>query len=132
MDLAVKVIVGAFIVGTLLFASLDIYLNRTMMTTQFYTNRASSQGGLYDVQGKYNDNETLTSVEMLNNWLIDFIDTHGIEYEKVNLKFHKIETEPPVYLVTVEGYEDEYTYLDGNAYFQYTSGTTIITEDEEE
>lgn len=132
MDLAVKIIVGTFITMILILASLDVYLNRTMMTMNFHSNRASSQGSLYDVQDKYNNNEELTSVEMLNNWIINFIDTHGIDYEKVNLKFHRIETDPPVYIVTVEGYEDEYTYLSGNAYFEYTSATTIIEEEEED
>lgn len=131
MDLVVKILTGAFITMSLLIGGLDLYVNKTMMTHVFYT-RGSAQTSLYDIQDKYNNNEAITSVEMLNNWLIDFIDKQGIDYEEVRLKFHKIETEPPVYLVTVEGYEDEYAFINGTAYFEYTTGTTLITEEEKE
>ena len=129
MDLAVKVICGAIITMWLFFMQLDMNISKQMMTSEFFSNRSSSQGSLYEIQDKYNNREEITTVEMLDNWIINFINTHGVDYEQVNLLFHQIETDPPTYLVTVEGYVDEYAILSGEAYFEYTSGTSLISSE---
>ena len=111
--------------------SLDIYKNQQMQQSEFEATRSANQGSLLDLQEKYNNNETLTTVEMLNAWLINFIDTHGLAYEKVRLGFVQIEADPPLYLVTVEGYEEDYAILGQEAYVRYTSGAMIISDEGE-
>lgn len=128
-SLAVKVIFLTLVVGIFMVVEFDAYINRAMMTSEFNANRSATQGSLYDLQDKYNEHEELTSVEMLNSWIINFVDTHSIKYEKVELLFHKIETDPPVYMVTVKGFENDYAYLDKQAYFEYLSSATIITDE---
>ena len=132
MEMAIRLIGLVVIVFTLIFASLDLFKNQEMIQSEFESNRLATQGSLRDLQEKYNNNEELSSVEMLNTWLTNFVNAHGIAYEKLKLGFVQVETDPPLYLVTVEGYEDEYAYLSGEAYARYTSGATIISKESEE
>lgn len=132
MDMPVKVLGILCITLSLLFMSLDIYKNQQMIQSEFESNRSANQGSLLDLQEKYNNNETLSTVEMLNAWLVNFINTHGLAYENVRLGFVQMESDPPLYLVTIEGYEDDYAILTKDAYVRYTSGAMIITDDEEE
>lgn len=131
MDMPVRLIGIVCIAFSLIFMSMDIFKNQEMLQNEFESNRLATQGSLLDLQEKYNNNEELTSVEMLNAWLINFVNAHGITYEKLKLGFVQIETDPPLYLVTVEGYKDEYALLSGEAYVRYTSGATIITKEQE-
>jgi len=132
MEMPVKLIGIICITLSLILMSLDIYKNQQMIQSEFESNRSANQGSLLDLQEKYNNNETLTTVEMLDAWLVNFINTHGLAYEKVRLGFVQIESDPPLYLVTVEGYEEDYAILGQEAYVKYTSGAMIITDDEEE
>jgi len=132
MDMPIRAIGLVIIVFSLIFVSLDLFKNQEMIQSEFESNRLATQGSLRDLQEKYNNNEELTSVEMLNAWLTNFVNAHGITYEKIKLGFVQIETDPPLYLVTIEGYENEYAILKNEAYVQYTSGATIITDDKEE
>jgi len=131
MDMPVRLIGIVCIAFSLIFMSMDIFKNQEMLQNEFESNRLATQGSLLDLQEKYNNNEELTSVEMLNAWLTNFVNAHGITYEKLKLGFVQIETDPPLYLVTVEGYKDEYALLSGEAYVRYTSGATIITKEQE-
>ena len=131
MDMPVRLIGIVCIAFSLIFMSMDIFKNQEMLQNEFESNRLATQGSLLDLQEKYNNNEELTSVEMLNAWLTNFVNAHGISYEKLKLGFVQIETDPPLYLVTVEGYKDEYALLSGEAYVRYTSGATIITKEQE-
>ena len=131
MDMPVRLIGIVCIAFSLIFMSMDIFKNQEMLQNEFESNRLATQGSLLDLQEKYNSNEELTSVEMLNAWLTNFVNAHGITYEKLKLGFVQIETDPPLYLVTVEGYKDEYALLSGEAYVRYTSGATIITKEQE-
>ena len=131
MDMPIRLIGIVCIAFSLIFMSMDIFKNQEMLQNEFESNRLATQGSLLDLQEKYNNNEELTSVEMLNAWLTNFVNAHGITYEKLKLGFVQIETDPPLYLVTVEGYKDEYALLSGEAYVRYTSGATIITKEEE-
>ena len=132
MDMPVRVVGLIIIVFYLIFTSMDLFKNQEMSQSEFESNRLATQGSLRDLQEKYNNNEELSSVEMLNTWLTNFVNAHGITYEKLKLGFVQIETDPPLYLVTVEGYEDEYAILSGEAYVRYTSGATIISKEAEE
>ena len=132
MDMPVRVVGLIIIVFYLIFTSMDLFKNQEMIQSEFESNRLATQGSLRDLQEKYNNNEELSSVEMLNTWLTNFVNAHGITYEKLKLGFVQIETDPPLYLVTVEGYEDEYAILSGEAYVRYTSGATIISKEAEE
>ena len=131
MDMPIRLIGIVCIAFSLIFMSMDIFKNQEMLQNEFESNRLATQGSLLDLQEKYNNNEELTSVEMLNAWLTNFVNAHGMTYEKLKLGFVQIETDPPLYLVTVEGYKDEYALLSGEAYVRYTSGATIITKEEE-
>ena len=131
MDMPIRLIGIVCIAFSLIFMSMDIFKNQEMIQSEFEANRLATQGSLRDLQEKYNDNEELSSVEMLNTWLTNFVNAHGITYEKLKLGFVQIETDPPLYLVTVEGYKDEYALLSGEAYVKYTSGATIISKEEE-
>ena len=131
MDMPIRLIGIVCIAFSLIFMSMDIFKNQEMLQNEFESNRLATQGSLLDLQEKYNNNEELTSVEMLNAWLTNFVNAHGITYEKLKLGFVQIETDPPLYLVTVEGYKDEYALLSGDAYVRYTSGATIITKEQE-
>ena len=131
MDMPVRLIGIVCIAFSLIFMSMDIFKNQEMLQNEFESNRLATQGSLLDLQEKYNNNEELTSVEMLNAWLTNFVNAHGITYEKLKLGFVQIETDPPLYLVTVEGYKDEYALLSGEAYVRYISGATIITKEQE-
>ena len=122
MDMPIRLIGIVCIAFSLIFMSMDIFKNQEMLQNEFESNRLATQGSLLDLQEKYNNNEELTSVEMLNAWLTNFVNAHGITYEKLKLGFVQIETDPPLYLVTVEGYKDEYALLSGEAYVRYTSG----------
>ena len=132
MDMPIRLIGIVCIAFSLIFMSMDIFKNQEMLQNEFESNRLATQGSLLDLQEKYNNNEELTSVEMLNAWLTNFVNAHGITYEKLKLGFVQIETDPPLYLVTVEGYKDEYALLSGEAYVRYTSGATIISKEENE
>lgn len=132
MDMPVRVIGLVIIVFFLIFTSMDLFKNQEMIQSEFESNRLATQGSLRDLQEKYNNNEELTTVEMLNAWITNFVNAHGITYEKLKLGFVQIETDPPLYLVTIEGYEDEYAILSGDAYVRYTSGATIISKEAEE
>lgn len=130
MDMPIRLIGIVCIAFSLIFMSMDIFKNQEMIQGEFEANRLATQGSLRDLQEKYNNNEELTSVEMLNTWLTNFVNAHGITYEKLKLGFVQIETDPPLYLVTVEGYKDDYALLSGEAYVKYTSGATIISKEE--
>ena len=132
MDMPIRLIGIVCIAFSLIFMSMDIFKNQEMLQNEFESNRLATQGSLLDLQEKYNNNEELTSVEMLNAWLTNFVNAHGITYEKIKLGFVQIETDPPLYLVTVEGYKDEYALLSGEAYVRYTSGATIISKEEKD
>ena len=132
MDMPIRLIGIVCIAFSLIFMSMDIFKNQEMLQNEFESNRLATQGSLLDLQEKYNNNEELTSVEMLNAWLTNFVNAHGITYEKLKLGFVQIETDPPLYLVTVEGYKDEYALLSGEAYVRYTSGAMIISKEENE
>lgn len=132
MEMPVKLLGIICITLSLLFMSLDIYKNQEMIQSEFESNRSANQGSLLDLQEKYNNNETLSTVEMLNAWLINFVDTHGLAYENVRLGFIQIESDPPLYLVKVEGFEEDYAILSRDAYVKYVSGAMIITDDEME
>ena len=132
MDMPIRLIGIVCIAFSLIFMSMDIFKNQEMLQNEFESNRLATQGSLLDLQEKYNNNEELTSVEMLNAWLTNFVNAHGITYEKLKLGFVQIETDPPLYLVTVEGYKDEYALLSGEAYVRYTSGATIISKEEKD
>ena len=132
MDMPIRLIGIVCITFSLIFMSMDIFKNQEMLQNEFESNRLATQGSLLDLQEKYNNNEELTSVEMLNAWLTNFVNAHGITYEKLKLGFVQIETDPPLYLVTVEGYKDEYALLSGEAYVRYTSGATIISKEEKD
>lgn len=132
MEMPIKVIGLVIIVFFLIFTSMDLFKNQEMIQAEFESNRLATQGSLKDLQEKYNNNEEISSVEMLNIWLTNFVNAHGITYEKLKLGFVQIETDPPLYLVTIEGYENEYAILSGDAYARYTSGATIISKESEE
>jgi len=130
MEQAVKALGMIVFIFLLVFLCFDLNRNSTMKQTEYESTRSANQGSLKGLQKKYNNYETITTAEMLEEWLVNFIDTYGLEYESVKIGFVQINSEPAYYLVTIEGYE-KYAIITKDAYVKYSTGAMIVTKDED-
>ena len=99
-----------------------------MKQETFEAVRSANQNGLKEYLNDYNQYELFTTAEMLEKWIVNFVNANSLNYKELNIGFVKLETDPPLYLVTIEGYKDQYAVLTKDAYVRYTSGTLIVSD----
>lgn len=128
MDAGIYMLGLVIILFSLVFGMFDVNLNSSMKQNLFESVRAANQDALYDLQDDYNARKVLTTASMLEAWLIDFAKSADLSYKELVINFVQIETDPPLYLVYVEGHKDKYVVISGDAYASYYSGATIITK----
>lgn len=109
---------------------MDVNKNQTIKQESFEALRAAVQNGLLEVEDAYDNYEVLTTAQMLEQWLLGFVNNHSLDYKDLTIGFVRIEAEPPYYLVKIEGYVNDYALLTTDAYVQYTSGAMIVSENE--
>ena len=128
MDVGVYVLGFIIILFSIVFGMFDVNLNSSMKQNLFESVRAANQNALIEMQEGYNQRDVITTPMMLDLWLCDFAKSADLEYEDLEINFVQIETEPPLYLVYVEGYKENYAVFAGDANASYFSGATIITK----
>ena len=128
MDVGIYMLGLIIILFSIVFGMFDMNLNSSMKQNLFESVRSANQDALYDLQDDYNNRRVLTTEKMLEAWLIDFAKSAGLPYKELVINFVQIETDPPLYLVYVEGYKENYVIISGEAYAAYHSGATIITK----
>lgn len=128
MDIGVYILGCIILTFTIIFGMFDMNLNNSMKQNLFESVRATNQNALFALQDDYNNLRQLTTPRMLEEWLIAFAKNRDLSYTDLVVNFVQIENEPPLYLVYVEGYKEQYAILSEEAYAAYYSGSTLITK----
>jgi len=100
-----------------------------MKHSLFETVRAANQNSLLSLQQDYEKGKSLTTPQMLEEWISQFVTQNSLNYNSITLGFVQLETDPPLYLVTAEGKKNNYTIIQDQAYVRYTSGTLLIHDE---
>lgn len=113
------------------FANLDFQRNSNMKYTEFESLRSANQNSLIEIKDKYDEYETITSGEMLENWLINFCNNNSMDYDDIKISILQMEEDPvPLYLAYIEGYKNSYIILNKEAVTSFYSGAMLIEKDE--
>jgi len=129
MDVGVYILGGIILLFSIVFGMLDVNLNSSMKQNLFESVRAANQNALLEMEEAYESREILTTTRMIETWLSEFASSEDLRYEEIKLNFIQMETDPPLYLVYAEGFNDRYVMISADAYASYFSGATIITKD---
>ena len=128
MDAGIYILGGIILLFSLVFGMFDANLNNTMKQDLYESVRAANQNALIALEQDYKNSISLTTAGMIESWLAEFALNNALDYETLRISFVQVETEPPLYLMYVEGFKDEYVVVSGDAYAAFYSGTTIITK----
>lgn len=118
------------------FLMVDVDSNVQMKTDAYESVRAANQNALLDLQDKYDEYDELNTPAMVEEWLANFLSKNNIAWKEITINFVQIETDPPAYLMSVEGHKQSgYAIIKGgaandNAIVKFSSGATIISDDE--
>lgn len=126
MNLAAYMYCFTVLIFALVFGMIDVNAANSSLQNQFESVRDANQSALYTVQEDYNQRKVLTTPQMMEAWLTSFLTDRDLRYEDITLNFVQIETDPPLFLVSVEGYRDDYMILTKDAVTGYYSGSTIL------
>lgn len=128
MSQPLKAMLFFMLVAIFSFLLFDINKNLTIKQDAYETLRASNQNSLLDLNENYSKFKQLNTPAMLEQWLVNFINNNNIKWQDVELEFIQIETDPPLYLVGIQGYVGHYAVISKDTFIQYHSGSMIITE----
>ena len=132
MDAGIYMLGLIILLFTLVFGMFDVNVNSSMKQNLYESVRSANQNALLELEAKYQEGEELTTIEMLEEWLSEFAQNNDLSYSELKINFVQMETEPPVYLVYIEGHKDQYKVLGSgtmDAFVKYHSGSTLITDD---
>ena len=134
MDLGPTILIIIFLVLNFTFMTLDFEHNSNMKQSIFEATRAANQNSLYELQDKYDTYEEITTSEMLEKWLINFCNNNSLNFDKINVSFVQIETDPvPLYLVNIEGQKGAYAIIKNkDAIAEFYNGAMLIEKEEGE
>lgn len=132
MDIAVWGLVFITVIFSLTFAGIDLQHNSTLKQDIFTSIRAANQNGLEVIKREYEEYEEITSAQMMEEWLRSFTDNTNIDFNELKLNFIEVQSEPPVFLVSVEGQQGRYVVIRDEALARHYSGALIVQEDEED
>lgn len=132
MDNPVWFLVLTFIIFTLTFASLDISNNTTIKHDTFESIRASNQNALIEIQDEYNEYKEIPTAQMLTEWITTYCNNSNVKYKDIELNFVQMETDPPTFLVSIEGDVGHYAIVPKQALVSYYSGATIVSDESNE
>lgn len=114
------------------FIMMDFNSNLRMKEDAYESVRAANQDALLDLQENYNNYEELNTAAMVERWLANFVNNEDLTWKEIQINFVQIETDPPAYLMQVKGTKKTgYAIVKKDAYINFHSGSTIITDDEE-
>lgn len=126
MDLAAYMYLFVIMVFSLVFGMIDVNAGASTRQNLFESVRDANQSALYTIQDEYEERKVITTPQMMEAWLMSYITDEDLRYENITLNFVQMETEPPLYLVYIEGRRDEYIIVSSDAYDKYISGATIF------
>ena len=128
MDVSVIALIFVFLTFQFSFIMFDFQHNQNMKQDIFSNIRTANQNALLQVQNDYNEYKELTENAMLEAWLENFVKQNNLDFNDIELGFVQIETDPPLFLVTVEGAHGDYRVINKQALVSYVNGTMIISE----
>lgn len=132
MSQSLKAMLFFILIFMFTFLLFDVNKNLGLKQDAYETIRASNQNALLDLEDKYNDYEELNTPAMLEQWLVNFINNNNIKWEDIEIEFIQLETDPPLYLVGIEGYKESYTIVNKRTYIRFHNGSTIISKESED
>ena len=128
MEAGVSMFGTIILIFMIVFGMLDVSLNSSMKHEMYESVRSANQNALIEMEEDYKTGVTLTTPQMLETWLAEFSQTHDMSFDELKINFVQMETDPPLYLVYVEGYKGQYVMFSGDARAVYYNGSTIITK----
>lgn len=132
MESPIKVFFFLIIIVLFSFLMLDFSSNISMKSDAYESTRAANQNALLDLQENYDNYEELNSPAMIERWLTNFLKNENISWKDVEIGFIQMENDPPTYLMEIKGHKKTaYAVVRKDAYVEFTSGTTLITDEVE-
>lgn len=133
METPIKTFFLLILIATFSFLMLDFNSNISMKSDTYESTRAANQNALLDLQENYDNYEELNTPAMVERWLSNFLKNENIPWKDIEISFIQIETDPPTYLMEVKGHNKaNYAIVRKDAYVEFTSGTTLITDERNE
>lgn len=129
MEISIRLFFVVIFTFWFTFLMVDFNHNISMKHDSYESVRASNQDSLLDLQKHYDEYEELNTAVMLEEWLVNFVDNNNLSWDEIEIGFVQIETDPPLYLVNIEGYLDSYAIVNKDAFVSFYSGTTILSKD---
>jgi len=113
MDLPLKVFAIFIFLTMLIFVQGNIYIRSNTKEEIFNNSRQANYDAVDSTLEKINNYELVTQHELLENWLMTFIENNDLSVEDVVLKFGILSTDPQVIVVAVTG-TDKFIILNGD------------------
>ena len=130
MEAPIKAFFILILIATFSFLMLDFNSNISMKSDAYESTRAANQNALLDLQENYDNYEELNTPAMVERWLVNFLKNENIPWKDIDISFIQIENDPPTYLLEVKGHnKSKYAIVGKEAYVEFSSGTTLITDD---
>ena len=126
MDNGILSLIWISCIFTFLFFEVDIHRHTQMQQDLFEALRAANQNGLIALKKDAKEQNVITEGRMLKEWLMAFLSNNSLDFEDIEVVFHTLNTDPPLYVVSVRGYQGAYAIISKEAYFEVTSAATII------
>ena len=127
MDLPVIALIFVFLTFQFTFIMFDYQHNQHMKQDIFSTIRTANQNALLQLKDEYDEYKELTENGMLEAWLENFVKQNNLNFDDIELGFVQLETDPPLFLVTIEGGHGEYGTIKQSALVSYINGAMIIS-----
>ena len=131
----ISVITLLLLVLTIMFSFINLDYQKSVHTKQniFESIRAANQNSLYEIQDQYDNYEEITTVEMLDKWIINFCNNNSINMEEMKISFIMVSNDPvPLYLVNINGVNGKYISVNAKTIASYYYGALLIEKNEDE
>jgi hypothetical protein len=125
MDIGIKLYMMMIFGAIILMIQTDFISANIIMEESVLNNDLTSRQTIEDLINKKDFEESsLTEKEIIEKWLINYIDNYNLNLEEVVLNFDLVHTSPQVLLVTIEGYSERLVIRKGSK-VSYQTGVLV-------
>lgn len=121
MSLGIKALSLVAIGLFLLTYIIDIFINNKMIEDNYSTVRTANENSLAMIK----DEEEITDLVMLNNWITNFIEENNMTFEELKIDILSLGSNPPHYVVYIKGF-NKYAMLSEELYSRFENSAAII------
>ncbi|MEA5017833.1 MAG: hypothetical protein VB009_03840 [Erysipelotrichaceae bacterium] len=129
MSVAISALVFVILIFSMTITLFDINKNMQLRQIIHENTRAATHNSLLELSNQYQDNKPISTMAMLEAWLVNFVDDNVVDISELVIEFIKINEDPPLFLVNVKGKSSASAFLTAELYSKIISGTMIIADD---